>query len=189
MEITKDQVEKIEKFIESKFDSLNWYHTQETRKIAQKLARLEKADKEIVDVALLFHDLGKIKNQDFGHAEISAAMARKYLEKENLEIRLIEEVVYCIIAHEMPWQNQSNLVKTAEAKVVFDADMIQRLSEFGIIKNTLYFQDIIKEDFHAGMTKSRDQLFKAYNLLFTDNGLKMAENGYKFVKEFYQKLI
>ena len=189
MEITKDQVEKIEKFIESKLDSLNWYHTQETRKIAQKLARLEKADKEIVDVAVLFHDLGKIKIIGLGHAEVSATMARKFLEQEKYQQNFVEEAVYCIISHEMPWQNQSYLVKTSEAKVVFDADMIQQLSEFGIIKQAINHQGIIKKDFHEGIIKSRDQLFKAYNLLLTDNGRKMAEPGYKFVKDFFKNIL
>ena len=59
MEITKDQLNKIEKFVESKLDSLNWYHTQAMRPIAKKLAGLEKADKDIVDVAVLFHDIVK----------------------------------------------------------------------------------------------------------------------------------
>jgi putative nucleotidyltransferase with HDIG domain len=187
--ITKNQFQKIEQYVSSKLDSLNWYHTQEVRKIAQKLAHLEKADKDIVDVAVLFHDLGKIKTGDLGHAEVSAELARKFLEKENLERRFIEEVIYCIIAHELPWKNQSNLVNTIEAKVVFDADMIQQLSEFGIIKHTLVYQEIIKKDFREGMIRSRDQLFKAYNLILSDNGRKLAEEGYKLVKEFYKELL
>ena len=188
MEITKNQVEKIEKFVEAKLDSLNWEHTQEVRKIAQKLARLEKADKEIIDVAVLFHDIGKYKGDD-GHVQRSADITRKFLEREGLNQRFVEEVVYCVIAHELPWKNQSNLINTTEAKVVFDADIIQQLSEFGIIKHTLAYQEIIKKDFREGMIKSRDQLFKAYNLLLTKNGQKLAEEGYKFVKEFYQKLL
>jgi len=187
--LTKAQLQKIEQYVSSKLDSLNWYHTLEVRKIAQKLARLEKADKEIVDTAVLFHDLGKIKIQGLGHSEVSAELARKFLEKENLETRFIEEVIYCIIAHELPWKNQSNLVSTIEAKVVFDADMIQHLSEFGIIKQVLAYQEIIKKNFHEGMIGSRDQLFKEYNLLLTDNGRKLAEAGYKFVKDFYKELL
>jgi len=83
--LTKNQLQKIEQYVSIKLDSLNWYHAQEVRKIAQKLARLEKADKEIVDTAVLFHDLGKIKIKGLGHSAISAELARKYLEKENLE--------------------------------------------------------------------------------------------------------
>ncbi len=187
--LTKNQLQKIEQYVSSKLDSLNWYHTQEVRKVAQKLAYLEKADKEIVDVAVLFHDIGYAKGGYQGHAQRSAEMAREYLEKERYEQRFIEEVVYCIIAHSLPWDNQSNLVSTPEAKVVFDADMIQQLSELGIIKASIYFQDLIKKDFKEGVIQSRDFLFKTYNLIITDNGRKLAEKGYKFIKEFYQELL
>jgi len=187
--LTKAQLQKIEQYVSSKLDSLNWYHTLEVRKIAQKLARLEKADKEIVDTAVLFHDIGYVKGGFQGHAQRSAEMAREYLEKEKHEQRFIEEVVYCIIAHTLPWDNHSNLVSTPEAKVVFDADMIQQLSELGIIKASIHFQDLIKKDFKEGIVQSRDFLFKTCNLIITENGRKMAEAGYKFVKDFYKELL
>jgi putative nucleotidyltransferase with HDIG domain len=189
MEITKDQINKIEQYVSSRQDSLNWYHTQGVRQIARKLAGLEKADKGIVDVATLFHDLGKIKIPAEGHSQKSAELTRNYLEKERFEQRFVEEAVYCIIAHELPWQNQSNLVNTPEAKVVFDANIIQQLSEFGVIKQALIHRDIFDKDFKQGLIVSRDNLFRAYNLIFTKNGRKMAEKGYKLVKEFYNNLL
>jgi len=188
MEITKEHILKIEKFVSSKLDSLNWYHTNEMRPIARKLAGLEKADKEIVEVAVLFHDIGKIKGGK-GHSQRGADMARKYLEREDYEQNFVEEVVYCIIAHSLPWNNKSNLINTPEAKVVFDADMIQQISKFGIIKHVFIFEDELLKDFKEGLIMSRDTLFKAYNLIITKNGRKMAEQGYKFIKDFYKDLL
>jgi len=188
MEISKKQIEEIEKFVSLKLNSLDWYHTLEVRQIALKLARLEKADKEIVDVACLFHDLGKSKKFS-QHAEIGAELARKYLEKNNFDQRFVEEVVYCMIVHSLPWDNKSNLVNTPEAKVLFDADMIHNITRFGVIKQSIDFRNEIQKDFRAGLIFSRDKLFKAYNLIITDNGHKMAEEGYKFIKEYYGKLI
>jgi len=188
MEITEQQFLKVSEFVQSKLDSLNWQHTLEIRPIAQKLAHLEKADKTIVDVAVLFHDLGKTKGNE-GHADRSADMARKFLENEKFEQRLVEEVVYCIKVHSSPWHNESSLLSTPEAKVLFDADMIQQLSKFGIIKHILYFQEIFQNDFKEGLIKSRDTLFQAYNLIITENGRKLAEPGYKFVKDFFKDLI
>ncbi len=186
MEITKDQLNKIEKFVESKLDSLNWYHTQAMRPIAKKLAGLEKADKDIVDVAVLFHDIVKGSKD---HGEKGAEIARKYLEKENFEQRFVEEVVYCVIAHQLPWKNQSNLVNTPEAKVLFDSDMIQQVGRFGIIKESINYQDLIRKNHRDGLKKVRDILFEEYNNIFTNNGRKMAEEGYKFVKDFFKDLL
>lgn len=189
MIISKTQFEKIEFYVCSKLDSLNWQHTNEVRRVAQKLARLEKADKEIVDVAALFHDLGKANGKNEGHAERSGELARKYLEKENFEQNFIEEVVYCVLVHSHPWREQSNLVTTPEAKVLFDADMIQQLSEFGIIKHSINYGADIYKNYQEGLIKTRDTLFRCYNLILTENGRKLAEPGYKFVKEFYKKLL
>jgi uncharacterized protein len=188
MELTKEQIQKVERFVESKLDSLNWYHTQAMRPIAKKLAGLEKADKGIVDVSILFHDLGKIKGSD-SHSQISAEIARKYLEKEGFEQSFVEEVVYSVLVHSYPWKDKSSLIKTTEAKVLFDADMIQQISEFGIIKYVFIFENEFKENFREALILSRDTIFKAYNLILTVNGRKMAEPGYKFVKDFFKDLL
>ena len=188
MPISNSQLEKIEAYVSSKLDSLNWAHTQAIRPIAQKLARLEKADKEIVDVAALFHDLGKYNGNIKDHEKRSGELARKYLERENFDQRFIEEVVYCVSVHMLPWENKANLISTPEAKVLFDADMIQQLSEFGIIKHAINYGADIYENYKEGLVKTRDTLFKAYNLILTNNGRKLAEPGYKFVKEFFKNL-
>ena len=188
MEIIRGQIEKIEKFVEARLDSLTWQHTRGIRPIAKKLAGLERADKSIVDVAVLFHDLGKVKGDD-GHAARSAEATRRYLEKENFSRRFIEEIVYCVSVHDLPWQNQANLLTTPEAKVLFDADMIQQLSKFGVIRHIMYFQRDIANNFAAGLIKARDALFKAYNLIITENGRQLAEPGYKFVKDFFKDLL
>lgn len=189
MLLNRQKIEKIEFYVCSKLDSLNWQHTQEVRAIAQKLARLEKADKEIVDVAVLFHDLGKYTGENAAHEQRSADLARKFLEKENYEQRFVEEVICAILVHSAPWESQAHLVNTPEAKVLFDADMIQQLSEFGIIKHAINYGTDIYKNYKEGLVKSRDSLFKAYNLIITENGRKMAEKGYKFVKDFYKNLL
>lgn len=186
--LTKEQLKKIENFVSSKLDSLNWYHTQAIRPIAQKLARLEKADKEIVDVAVLFHDLGKIKGNE-GHVQRSAELARRYLEKENFEQRFVEEVVYCIICHEFPWLGKSNIISTKEALVLCDADKIQQLSAFGIIKHAIRYADEFYGDYQAGLKRLWEKEMKIYNVIITENGRQLAEPGYKFIKEFFKNLL
>ncbi|HLD27358.1 MAG TPA: HD domain-containing protein [Patescibacteria group bacterium] len=187
MELTKDQTQKIERFAESKLDSLNWQHTLEVREVALKLARLEKADRQIVEAAALLHDIGKNRG-DEGHVPRSEQLARKFLEKEGYEQRFVEEVVYCVSVHTLPWENQAELLTTPEAKVLFDADMIQQLSKFGLIKYSLIFSEELQGDFKEGLIKVRDTLFKCYNLILTKSGQQLAEPGYKFVKDFFKEL-
>jgi len=188
MELSKDQIKKIENFVNSRLDSLNWQHTLGVREIALKLARLEKADKQIVEVAALFHDIGKDKG-DKGHIERGEKITRKYLETKKFPQNFVEEVVYCISVHSLPWENQTLLLTTPEAKVLFDADMVQQLSKFGIIKHCFIFEQELINDFKSGLIKVRDALFKAYNLIITKSGQKLAEPGYKFVKDFFKDIL
>ena len=70
-------------------------------------------------------------------------------------------------------------------KVLFDSDMIQQVGRFGIIKESINYQDLIRKNHRDGLKKVRDILFEEYNNIFTNNGRKMAEEGYKFVKDFF----
>ncbi|MBU1131540.1 HD domain-containing protein [Patescibacteria group bacterium] len=184
----RGQIQKIEKFIESKLDSLNWQHTLEVRNIALKLARLEKADKDIVEAAALFHDIGKIKGDD-NHTPRSEEIARKYLESESFNQNFIEEVVYCIAVHEYHWIGKANLIKTIEAQVLADADTIQKLSPWGIIKHSIKYQEDFNKSYEEGIKKLWEKLMKCYNLILTKSGQKEAEKGYKFVKDFFKDLL
>ena len=167
---------------------MNWEHTLQMREIALRLARLEKANKEIAEVAVLLHDAGKCKG-DKGHIQRSEEMARKYLEHEGFEQNFVEEVVYCIAVHDYHWIGKAGLMKTIESKVLADADAIQKLSPWGIIKYSIKYREDFDRDYQAGTKRLWEKLMKCYNLILTDNGRKLAEPGYKFVKEFFKDLL
>src|SRR3989338_110892 len=188
MEISKEQIRGIEEFVESRLDSLNWEHTKGMRPIARKLAGLEKADKEIVEVAVLLHDAGKGQGGK-NHIQRSEEMARKYLEHEGFKQNFVEEVVYCIAVHDYHWIGKAGLMKTIESRVLADADAIQKLSPWGIIKHSIKYREDFDRDYQAGAKRLWEKLMKCYNLILTDNGRKLAEPGYRFVKEFFNDLL
>ncbi len=188
MPITKDKMEKIERFVAGKLDSLDWQHTKEVREIALKLARLERADKEIVEIAALLHDVGKSKGEA-GHIARSEQEARKYLVKAGFEQRLIEEVVYCIAVHDYPWTGQAQSMVTIESKILADSDIMQKLSVWGIVSKIIEYQDGFSKNYPEALKTLRDKLLNRRHLLITKSAQKMAEPGYKFIKEFFKKLV
>ncbi|OGY89158.1 MAG: hypothetical protein A2927_00510 [Candidatus Komeilibacteria bacterium RIFCSPLOWO2_01_FULL_45_10] len=188
MSITKDQIRKIEQFVESKLDSLNWQHTLQVRGLALKLAQSEKADKEIVEAAALFHDVGKYQKEK-GHAERSAGLARKYLEKENYPVNFVEEVVYCVICHDYPWDNKPELVNTIEAKVLYDADLISWLSNFGIIKQILYIQEQLSVDFPKALDEIIKKIDQESRKAFTKSGKEEVQKRVREIKNFYRTVL
>lgn len=55
----QEKLRQIEEFVEKNSTERDWIHTRQIRPIAKELAEKEGADKDIVDIAVLFHDLGK----------------------------------------------------------------------------------------------------------------------------------
>ena len=177
---------QIEKFAKENLSEIDWIHTKEVRTIAKKLARLEKADKKVVDIAALLHDVSKSKVSLLKHAEKSAEMVGKLLRKLKFDENFIKQTVDCIAAHSSPWAKKGPTPKSIEAKILFDADMLQQLSPFGIVKHILKYKDkpykeIIKNSKH-------DLIEFAFKLLITKSGKKIGREKVRYVKEFFRSL-
>jgi uncharacterized protein len=180
------KIKIIEKFAKENLDELDWLHTKEVRIIAEKLADLEKADKKVVDTAALLHDVSKSKVSLLKHAEKSAEMAEKLLRKLKFNENFIEQVVECIAVHSSPWVKSGSMPKTIEAKVLFDADMLQQLSPLGIVKHILKYKD---KPYKEIIKNSRRDLIEfAFKLLMTKNGKKIGREKVKYVREFFKSL-
>ena len=178
------RIKIIENFAKENMDELDWIHTKEVRTIAKKLAGSEKANKEIVDVAVLFHDVSKSKTELLKHAVESAKIAEKFLKKIGYDEKFIEQVVECIITHSSPWAKNAPMPKSIEAKVLFDADMIQQLGPFGIVKHILKYKD---KPFDKIIKNSKYDLVEfAFGLLLTKNGKRIGREKVKYVREFFK---
>jgi|GEM_PF-784963 len=182
------QIKKIEQFVSSKLNSLDWQHTLQVREIALKLARLEKADQAIVEAAALLHDVGKAKADVFSHAQKGGEMTRAFLESHKFEQRFIEEVICAVVAHDYVRQDKPHLISTLEAKVVADSDTLNNLSAIGIIKAAIYNAQKLQEDFSKTVKEIIAKAEKRSGQLLTRSGQALAKEHLKFVKEFYKKL-
>jgi len=87
-------------------------HTLEETKIGVQLAYEIGADVNVVRLGCLFHDIGKVINEEEGtHVQIGVDLARKY--------RLPKEVVACIAEH-----HEDKPFSSAESRIVWIADAI-----------------------------------------------------------------
>jgi len=92
-------------------------HVNGARRYAIKLAEVYNADKFIVEVAALLHDIGA----DVGdkHAEESAKISRKFLSRFDINSILLEKIINCIKNHSM-----GSNVEIIEEQILQDADGI-----------------------------------------------------------------
>lgn len=96
-------------------------HTEDVVESALEIAeeqRFSDEDKEIIEIAAWFHDLGYTTSME-RHEEDGAEMARDFLKERNYPEDRIEKVAGCILATKMP-QNPKNPLE----KVLCDADMM-----------------------------------------------------------------
>jgi len=182
----------IEKFVFPKLDDMNAFHTRQCREIGAILAEKEHADKTVVDVALMFHDIGRCrpyKGAAHDHGEASARIAAKFMYDKHYPGEFAGKVLHCITAHSTPRRRHVNhplasaapMPETKEAKVVYDADMIQALSSFGLVKHLRRNAGLPWRDMVADAKLSFEAKYKT---LQTRSGKRTAKPRYEKVKEF-----
>jgi len=85
-----------------------------------------KAEKEIIELAALLHDIGVVKGDSKNHHISGMKEAEKILKRFNYPQRKIEEIKHCIFAH-----RASKFIprKTIEAKCIASADAMAHFDE------------------------------------------------------------
>lgn len=102
-------------------------HTLRTIKIAEKLMNKEVADKEVVIITLLLHDISKTVC-DNSHNLVSHRLAELFFEKFPYVDKKKKKILDGILYHSAKDLNSLDL--TPEMKVIMDADI---LDEIGIL--------------------------------------------------------
>jgi uncharacterized protein len=132
-------------------------HTLRVANSCYYLANQLDAYLDIVIIAALFHDIGRPTEELTGecHAEVSADIAKKFLEQSNL-IKLIPEVSHAILSHR--YSKKIN-AKTKEAKILKDADALDALGAIGLYRTITYSCER-KIDLEESLKHFTDKLFK-----------------------------
>lgn len=192
-------IEKIKHFAKEHLDKLRWAHTQDVVKIALILAEKEKADKEIVEISAWLHDVGfsDKKAKIITHHVYSAKMVQDFLTKLNFESKKIKQVVQCIKEHMGPipgflgpmlkaeGKNWDFLPRPSikESRVLFDADMINLCSPFGIAK-MIFLSAQMDIDFQKAIDSAKVLAKQALANLKTKTGKKIVKKYFSISERF-----
>jgi uncharacterized protein len=104
-------------------------HTMNVVSLAEKIAREEGADVDVVRVAALFHDVAKLDADQDVHAEEGARIAREYLRsRASLPSSFVDRVCRAIEAH----SHQGELDDLPlEARCLIEADLLDKVGANG----------------------------------------------------------
>lgn len=107
-------------------------HVLRVMQLADKIAQAEGADREIVRVAALLHDIGLDQGRA-GHETAAALRAREILSNpsQGYNAESIEAVAHAIEAHRF---RSGPTPRTLEAQVLFDADKLDSIGAIGIAR-------------------------------------------------------
>jgi len=168
-------LKKIRKLAKEEYEEYDWkYHITPVVKYSLKLAEIYKADKKIVEIAALLHDIARAKYGGKDHDVRGETEAEKILNSLGAPEDLIKSVKHCIRAH----RAKDMMPETIEAQIIANADAV---SHFDIIPLWFYYRS--KEmDFEASFKWVEDKIRRDYEVKITlPEARKMVEGKYKAI--------
>ena len=189
LEMSSFLVKKIERLVSDLLPPDVLDHCLRVRKNALKIAKDERIGEEateIVELAALLHDLAYSTSEiAVDHATKSAKMTRDILIDFEAPSMRVERVCHCIECHSL---FSGMKPKSAEARILFDANALELLGPVGIIRLCLSTRGA--EDTAAASVahKLRAYGLRHYEAMHTSRAKKIAKAGWAFEDVFFRKL-
>ena len=174
--------------------------------MAEKIARAEGADLEVVQTAALLHDIGLDQGRA-GHETSAANRAKEILKNlaQGYSDQFIAAVAHAIEAHRF---RSGPSPETLEAKVLFDADKLDSIGAIGIARAFAFGgwrgQKLWAEvppgyteplngraadsTQHTAVHEYIVKLSKIKDRMQTPTGKRIAEQRHDFMVKFYEQL-
>jgi len=180
-------------------------HVQRVLALAERLARAEGADVEIVRAAALLHDITRAEEdarRGGDHAQTAAARAREILHARGVAPERADAVAHAIAAHRF---RGTTAPQTLEAKILFDADKLDSIGAIGVARayaisgvlNQRLWSAVAPDAVatreqhnsnHTAVAEFTVKLSKVRERIFTASARRIAEDRHAFMAEFFARL-
>jgi uncharacterized protein len=176
-----DIIQKTKYFVQQQLEYAegghDWFHILRVYNNALLIAEKEACNLEIVQLGALLHDIADSKFHN-GDETIGPRIAREFLEREQVQPEIINQVVLIIENISFKGSNFSKNFHSIELDVVQDADRLDAIGAIGIART-----------FNYGGFKNRG----LYDPAILPN-LSMTKEEYKnneapTINHFYEKLL
>lgn len=174
-----------EDFASSGLTAHNWEHIWRDTLNAIVIGEAEGADMGVVLPAILMHDIGFLWGATGKtHGAVGADRLAEFLDRHGIEFSDEESahIAACIRTHKGSMHDESP--ETLEAKVVADADLLDKFGAFGVYSSIRTYTEF---DYPIEKILDRRESFRTLSLE-TATGKAMAEPGRQFVLDFFEAL-
>lgn len=160
---------------------------------------------DVLLIAAYLHDIGRCSqdasNGAVCHAEKGAEMARSIIQDLPLSDMQKENIIHCVRSHRF---RGNHAPRTAEAKILFDADKLDSIGAVGVARAFLFAgevgarlhnPDIDVEDARpyskddTGFREFKVKLTKIKDRILTKEGQEMAGERHDFMEEFFKRFL
>ncbi|MEA2603694.1 MAG: uncharacterized protein QOF89_4686 [Acidobacteriota bacterium] len=136
-EVVRRTAEHVRRTLEGEPSGHDWWHVYRVWKSSQVLAREEKADGFVVELAALLHDLSDRKLNG-GDVTLGPKVAREWLAAQGVDAETVDHVGEIIADLSFKGAGVSTPMRTLEGKVVQDADRLDAIGAIGIARCFAY---------------------------------------------------
>ncbi len=180
-------------------------HVLRVLALAERLARAEGADLDIVRAAALLHDIARSDEDESrgdDHAAMAAERAGIILRERGTGPERVDAVRHAIAAHRF---RGSVAPQTLEAKVLFDADKLDSIGAIGIARayaisgalNQRLWGEVAadavatrnqRNSSHTAVAEFAVKLSKVRERMFTASARQIAEERHAYMVAFFERL-
>ena len=206
-------IEKTINFVKQRLEGAeaghDWFHIERVWKLSKKIAKNEKANTEIVELAALLHDIADPKFHD-GDETLAIKISLEFLKSIDVEENIINQVLYIIENISFKNRGQAPEIPSIELQIVQDADRLDAIGAIGIARtfnfggfknNLMYHPDIqpqlnmSKEEYKKSNGTTINHFYEKLLLLKdkmnTSTGNRVAAMRHQFMEmyleEFYRE--
>ncbi|KYK29931.1 MAG: hypothetical protein AYK23_04875 [Candidatus Proteinoplasmatales archaeon SG8-5] len=156
-------------------------HLFRVNKIAMHLHDQEGGDIDVVLAGAWLHDVGLVEGNE-GHCFKGMRIARELLEKLGVDEGTITKVLHCIEAHDGEVE-----ATTVEAKIVHDADTIDKMGPLGAIRHAWKMANIAEKRYTALdlLEMLPDHLAERQAKLYFESSRKLVDKYHRAMREFF----
>lgn len=170
-------------------------HSIRVANIGIEIAKEENADIIVVALSGLLHDYGKFDTEkNVEHGRVSAKMVRPFLETLNIEDSQIELICQSIASHCDGCGENLEEIDTLEAKILRDADRIDRFGFNKVFLRRFLDHQKALTDANNQMELTRRRIHILESLISEDRmstelGKTMLEKRVNFQVQFYKRYL
>ncbi|CAG0944317.1 2-amino-1-hydroxyethylphosphonate dioxygenase (glycine-forming) [Anaerolineae bacterium] len=197
-------IEEARAFYANAESAHDFEHVLRVLTLAERLARAENADAEIVHAAALLHDIARLDEDTRGgdHAVMAAERAREILLQRGIPADRADAVAHAIAAHRF---RGTVVPQTLEAKILFDADKLDSIGAIGVARayaiagalnqrvwgevapDAIATRDQHNSD-HTPVAEFAVKLSKVRERLHTRTARAIADERHAYMTDFFARL-